>query len=248
VWLARPEEVTDARLLRSYEALLSADERGRLARFALPAHRHEYLVAHALLRAVLGRRRGVPGHALRFAVSRLGRPELADGATLRFSLSHTSGLVACAVSAGYEVGVDVEDCRRRLDTLGIAARLFSTGEAGPLRGLSGRERDERFFTLWTLKEAYLKARGLGLSVPPEWARFAVAADHRLEATFAPRLNDRPGDWQFAALAPTADHRGAVAVRRGMHPDVRIRVRQTVPLRDETVLACRVLAATPPRLH
>ena len=97
-----------------------------------------------------------------------GRPEILDRPAgvpdLRFNLSHTDGLIACAVTIGREVGVDVEHVGRRL-THDIAGRFFAPREVADLKSLPVAEQPRVFFDYWTLKEAYIKARGFGLALP-----------------------------------------------------------------------------------
>jgi len=246
VCLALPDELQEPALLRRYEALLDPGERGRLGQFRFDRHRHQYLVTRALVRSVLAERTGSDPESLRFSTSRRGRPELVQTAgapRLRFNLSHTDGLVACAVVVGVDVGVDVESCERPLEPLALAKTFFARSEAAELYGLIGRDRRERFFTYWTLKEAYVKARGDGLSLPLDRVCFRVRGDGTVDVRFDARLDDGVADWQFVVLKPSAHHRAAVAIRRGARSDLRTRTRKTVPLVCDTSFGCPLLAAT-----
>jgi 4'-phosphopantetheinyl transferase len=231
VWLAVPEQIRDAPLLARYLALLSDDERERAARFRFDEHRHQFCVAHALVRTALSRYARVEPGAWRFSVGERGRPEIvaAPGVPpLRFNLSHAGGLVACAVALARDVGVDVEDATRRADIDAIARRYFSPSERSDLaRPGSGRDR---FFELWTLKEAYLKARGIGIAAGLEKISFALDAGAPIRIRLDPGFDDDdPASWQFALHRPTARHVLSVAVRRCGEPELSIVLRECVPL-------------------
>jgi len=165
------------------------------------------------------------------AIDDHGRPHLASRPSgtpdLRFNLSHTPGLVACAVTVGREVGVDVEHIGRQLVHDNIPERFFSAREVAALRARPDAEQRVVFFDYWTLKESYIKARGLGLALPLGQFSFICAPGHAPTIEFAPELHDDPASWQFAQFWPTAEHRMAVAVRR-TGSDLRIDVSEVVP--------------------
>ena len=101
-------------------------------------------------------------------LERVGKPTIAhpkDIAPLSFNLSHTERLIVCLVALDREVGVDAEDTERAGETVEVADRFFSPTEVAALRALPAQSRRRRFFQYWTLKEAYIKARGMGLSLP-----------------------------------------------------------------------------------
>lgn len=159
--------------------LLSADERDRARRYRIPAARERFVVARGLLREVLGRYSGLAPEALRFSypcvcgradctpARRKPRLELEPGhPPLRFNLSHTDGVAMIAVTAGSEVGVDLERIRPTTAVEAIAERVLGAREAGALRALPDGERVEAFYRTWTRREARAKARGTGLAPPP----------------------------------------------------------------------------------
>jgi 4'-phosphopantetheinyl transferase len=174
-------------------SLLSEEERAIAARFVFERDRTLYLAAHAFLHATLT---AYLGRNPLFARDANGRPELSDR-TLRFNLSHTEGMVAVAVTREADVGVDVERIRPVDDLL--AKAVFTAEE---LHAWPGDARS--FFERWTLKEAYVKARGRGLSI--DLQSFGFAGD-RLVCS-----DDDANAWSSFTLAPTAAHRAAVVVR------------------------------------
>ena len=129
---------------------------------------------------------------------------------LSFNLSHTHGLVACAITSGSDVGVDVESIGRDV-TDGVAERFFSERENADLRQCATAAlRARRFIELWTLKEAYVKAIGKGLSHSLNSIVFDPS--DRESIRFLPPSDVEENSWRFALCAPTDAHCLAVAVR------------------------------------
>ncbi|MBM18461.1 MAG: hypothetical protein CMN87_00490 [Stappia sp.] len=160
----------DARLVgaEALDPLLDAGERARRSRFRFEHLARQYTVAHGLLRLALTRKcPHIEPADWRFSAGPYGKPGVAPGLPpLAFSLAHTRGLVAIAVGAAEDgpLGLDAEDAGRSVD-LAVANRFFAPVEVEDLFLLPDGERLRRFFTLWSLKESFLKATGLGLSLP-----------------------------------------------------------------------------------
>jgi 4'-phosphopantetheinyl transferase len=193
--------------------LLSVEERIRADRFMFERHRRQYIFAHALLRLALSQAApNVDPTDWSFAAGRYGRPFVASPKTstaLHFSLSHADGCVACVVSGHEAVGVDVETVSRRVAPLSTALRFFAPEEVETLRGLPEPAAIERFFDFWTLKEAYLKARGFGLNLPLD--AFAMQVSYEaIEISFKPDIADDPRGWRFQLYSPSPSHRLAIA--------------------------------------
>jgi 4'-phosphopantetheinyl transferase len=192
---------------------LSPDERVRYARFRFPRDQRDYAAAHALLRTSLSQYADVAPESWRFHEAPGGKPRLlpADGRPrLSFNLSHTHGLVACAITSGADVGIDVESVDRYVGS-GVAERFFSASENADLRRCASEPlRARRFIELWTLKEAYVKAIGKGLSHPLDSIEFDVA--NRESIRFLAPPDVEVAAWRFSLAAPTEHHCLAVAVR------------------------------------
>ena len=231
----------DAQLLAGYAALMEPHEAAQQRRFVFEKNRHEYLVTRALVRTVLSRYADVPPAAWRFTRNHWGRPEVSAPALdrpLRFNLSNTDGLVACLVVLACDAGVDVEHVRRPGSTVEVADSFFSPAEVQELWAQPEASRRERFFCYWTLKEAYIKARGMGLAIPLDQFSFALGADPfraPIRLSFDARLEDAPADWQLRLFRPTPVHLMAAAIRRGQKPDLRIALHKTVPLVETPLL-------------
>jgi 4'-phosphopantetheinyl transferase len=200
---------TAAELDRLY-ALLSPDERHRAWRFAFAQHRNRYVAARGALRLILSQHTGEAPERLRFEYEANGKPFLA-GHSVRFNLSHSGRIAIVAVTCGREIGVDVEQIRRDGDLLDVAELYFAPEERAALRSLAERDRCYGFFRCWTRKEAYLKARGDGLSM--DLHGFVVSLEPGRPAAL---LNSVEGPaevarWGLAELHPTPGYAAAVAV-------------------------------------
>jgi 4'-phosphopantetheinyl transferase len=234
LWVVEPEQVTTPWLLAEYRALLDADERERQVRFYFERHRQQFLVSHALVRVVLSRYAPVSPRDWRFTPNEYGRPAIVgEGLSwLRFNLSHTDGMAVCAVARDTEVGTDVEDSHRSGQTVEIADSFFAPSEVAALLALPTWRQRERFFEYWTLKESYIKARGMGLSLPLAHFAFHLEPGQAPRIAFDPRLVDEPEAWQFMQLRPSARHYAAVALRQPRSVPLTVRLQRLVPLGEE----------------
>ena len=147
--------------------ILSTDERARAGKFHFEVDRKRHIIGRGLSRRLLGHCLGRPGEELRFEYNEFGKPRLAAGLFphLQFNVSHSGELVLVALTIGRDLGIDVERMQRDMATEQIAARFFSTNECRTLAALAPELQCAAFFACWTRKEAYLKARGDGLSLP-----------------------------------------------------------------------------------
>ena len=214
VWLSTAESEVDEAWLTAARTLMNEEETRRHDRFVLARSRRQFTVARALVRQVLAGYTGIAARALRFSANQYGRPELAEGSELlRFNLSHTDGLVALAVTGAAEIGIDVEDAQRRSRPEEVADHFFAPAEVAGLMALPEAARPGRFFDLWTLKEAYIKARGMGLAIPLDGFAYDLSQGRaQIELAIAPALGDARAGWHFTLEDPTPRHRLALAVR------------------------------------
>jgi 4'-phosphopantetheinyl transferase len=224
VWCASLEHSPES--IAGLHALLSQEEQARAARFLAPLARRQFIVARGLLRTLLGGYLGQDPRDLVFTHGPQGKPRLDEPSALPFNVSHSHGVALFAVTDRAEIGVDVERIRTVSDEMLLAERFFSSWEGGMLRALPPEARRERFFHLWTRKEAFLKAHGSGLSYGLE----------RVEITLEPEdarilridgSEERAATWSLRALAPAPGYVGAVALQTH---DYSLRCRQWV--RDE----------------
>jgi 4'-phosphopantetheinyl transferase len=236
LWLAFPDEIQDADLLLAYEQMMMPEERTRQQRFHFAKHRHQHLITRALVRTTLSRYANIEPHNWRFSKNDYGRPEiiLQKGVPpLRFNLSHTDGLIICGVVLEQDIGVDVENMKRKGETVEIADRFFSQKEVEDLHAVPSANRQARFFDYWTLKESYIKARGMGLSLPLEQFTFHISENEPLRISFDSRLHDEPNKWQFWLLRPTPHHKMAISVCQQTNKHIRLVIKKVVPLKSVT---------------
>jgi 4'-phosphopantetheinyl transferase len=212
VWCA--SLVVSAARVQSLLRTLAPDEISRADRFYFPKDRERFIVARGLLRLILSRYLEMEPSQVRFCYGKHGKPALAEGSVddaLRFNLSHSNGLALYAITHGREIGVDIEYMRADFPGLEVADQFFSAREVGILRALPPGRRQEVFFTLWTLKEAYVKARGGGLT--ESLAEVDVSAVLG-EAVSLLRISGDTRDfspWLLQRLAPAPGYSGALAV-------------------------------------
>ena len=163
---------------------LNSVERKRYKRFVSKQQANQYLLARALLRSQLSKR--VPDvlpHEWVFVVDEYGKPRLADGFShlnLHFNLSHSEDLVVLALSEGLDLGVDVECIHRPVFNMALAKRYFARTELADLMRFNGKQQVKRIAQLWTLKESYLKACGLGIRMPLAKLKFCFAGRYGLD--------------------------------------------------------------------
>jgi 4'-phosphopantetheinyl transferase len=202
-------------------AWLTAAERARFDRYRGDADRQMFLLGRVMARRLVGRALGVEPTSWRWREGPHGRPEVDDPHTaVHFNVAHSSGLVACAVARDREVGVDVEDSERPPTDPAVVARFCSPDEAAAIRVGEPGWRD-RFLEIWTLKEAYLKARGVGISVNLSDISFAVGDD--VTVRFLRSLAGADAEWAFRLVRATPRHLLAVATGTsdGARPSVAI---------------------------
>jgi 4'-phosphopantetheinyl transferase len=145
--------------------LLEREEQDRASRFRVGASRDQFVISRAFLRLVLAGYLRIDPRDVRFQTREHGKPELKGKRELEFNLSHTDGAAALAITRARAIGIDVERVRHDVQTLDIADRFFSRTESDWLHSQPASKLAHSFFACWTAKEAYIKARGIGLSMP-----------------------------------------------------------------------------------
>lgn len=186
--------------------LLSSDERARAARYRPEASRRQFIAAHGQMRQVMGALLQRDPAELRFTTTgEHGKPVLV-GEALCFNLSHSGGLALLAVTRSQDTGVDIEDVTRTVDFEKLARRFFAPNESAALAALPPERRAGAFFSIWTRKEAYIKACGVGLALPLH--SFTVSHDH-------PAVLSIPG-WYICALDPGPGYAAALVVSGEVH--------------------------------
>ncbi|MFD1217573.1 4'-phosphopantetheinyl transferase family protein [Microbulbifer celer] len=164
VWLLRTDDIPQGTsAAQALESILSREERERQARYASDELRHQFLLSRALLRRVLGTISNRTPESLTFSRNDAGKPHLASTPDLHFSLSHSGQWIGLAVSCESDIGIDIEQPQKPRDFMRIARHYFHPDECALLESPPQELMPVHFYRLWTMKEAFFKARGTGIS-------------------------------------------------------------------------------------
>jgi 4'-phosphopantetheinyl transferase len=212
-WL--PVDAEETPHLTRWRSMLDQDELDRADRYHFAVDRNIYTAAHALARLMLSEATGLSTDVWRYTVGQFGKPALAADLSkwnLHHNISHTRGLAACAI-ATHDIGIDVERSDQTIDP-GIARDYFAPEEIRILNSAAQSQKHSLFFRFWSLKEAFIKATGEGLSRPLDSFSFSFEP---LRIAFHPERNhrrsdDNPAEWRFWELHPANGCVAALAVR------------------------------------
>ena len=199
LWWATDRGLDSNTLKQLYLQQLTQEEQVRYQRFMFQKDSDLYLLTRALCRKVLSTYVETPPESWRFESNDYGKPAISHpdaGKYLEFNLTNTPGLVACMVSDRYHVGVDAEAFDRKSTTLDIAKRFFSKREFAELQTHPAESLTRRFFHYWTLKEAYIKVRGMGMSIPLADFSMIENADNGIEVVHHTEGEHTQYQWYF----------------------------------------------------
>jgi 4'-phosphopantetheinyl transferase len=205
IWLLDFSLLTENQIAK-FSNQLSPDELTRAQTFK--HKQHHFVATRALLRNVLAYYTGIPSASLEFARRAQGKPYLLNS-PIFFNLSHSGNFAVLAVSTRGEIGIDIETIRAR-NFLAIAERYYHANELKQLLAIPEAEREELFFKLWTLKEAFFKATGGGISSGLDKAVFEFN-HNEIKTRFAPELHEHETAWQFQQTFIDRSHLLAVAL-------------------------------------
>ncbi len=246
LWCTHVSEIDDDSLWPRYDALLSTDERARQMRFLFAKDRRRHLVTRVLVRTVLSRYAAVRPEDWVFSAGAHGRPAIAapqPAPPLEFNISHAADLVMLGVTSGRTLGIDTESAEERAADIDGLDRYFAPEESAALLSLPPGQRRRRFFELWTLKESYIKARGMGLAIPLDAFRFELTGNGGLTLHMRPELGDSPDRWRVWQLAVRPHYLAAICAARGEDAPPRIVLREIVPLARESIAEFTLARAT-----
>lgn len=208
VWRVSLRVATDR--LDYLNKVISLAERERFARFRFPADQMARTVAHGRMREIVGLYLDVPPESLVICTEELGKPFLRDYPDFHFNLSHAGDWALIACSRELEVGVDVEVIDPSFRVEDLVERYFSREEVPVILGLPETERHRAFFLAWTRKEAIIKARGDGLSLPLNQFGVTILAEDPVRVLHTDWVPGQELDWNLRAFTVAKEIPGAVA--------------------------------------
>lgn len=201
--------------LNGFRDIISENERERSEKYRFPHDKQRFVIARGLLRNILASYVDIPPERISFAYNQYGKPSLSNvptGGTVHFNLSHSHDVVLYAV-AGASIGIDIERVRHDLDVEGIAERFFSKMERDHLRRLPSEVRHQAFFTCWTRKEAYIKAKGNGLSLALDSFSVPLSPQDGLDLIEAKEAPEDIHRWRFRQAGLYPGFASAIAIER-----------------------------------
>lgn len=251
IWSTKPQALVDNHeVLSQYIPLLNSEELAKQQRYKFAKDRHDALITRAFIRDLLSYYAEVKPKDWEFEKGEKGKPEVINcPIPLRFNISHTKNLIICAVTLTDDIGCDVENMTRGNDVLAIAERYFAEQESDELFSLAKELQRDRFFDYWTLKESYIKAWGLGLSIPltdfsfkindsAQYTNALFTIKNDIQLSFAEHRQDTPDIWRSWLLYPTTaidqeqSHRIAISLRSKVNnqaQDYKLRFFNSLPL-------------------
>lgn len=249
LWFAFVDDIREPVVLDRYLSWLNPEEAKQQKRFYFEKDRHQYLITRACIRVLLSRYfLGETGEnmspaAWRFVKNEYGRPNVDPqmGAfSPRFNISHSKGVVMLGFTRAAELGVDVECVTRDGDMVKLADRFFSPIEVQELHSLPVDRQQDRFFDYWTLKESYIKARGMGLSIPLDHFSFIPRPGKKIDIRIDPKQNDHPDRWQFKQWRLGPEHKAAVTLERGADNRFSVTMTSFVPAISDKPFQAEIL--------
>lgn len=220
LWILTPDPVADPAWAAEHLPLLSPSERARYDRYLRDSDRDLFLAAHVFTRHTLSRYGAISPAAWAFDTNEFGRPEITNPDAppgLRFNLSHTEGMVAMLVHDTVDGGVDVERLGAVGDPLSMSKTVFAAAERRDYLAVDERDQEQRFYTLWTLKEAFIKATGKGLAIPLKSFAFTGIDGPEIAVVCATGIEPEPAAWHFTVRQPAPEFLIATAYRAGATP-------------------------------
>lgn len=213
VWLAHLDAAENE--LAYYRTLLGPEELARANRFYFEQHQARYVVGRGILRSLLSHYLGVPAQEIPISYGPHGKPALAAAyrhLELEFNLAHSHDRAIYLFGRARPLGVDLEQVRPLKDADDFAARFYSARECALIHSLTGDQKWEVFYKLWTCKEAYLKANGKGLTVPLQQVEINLGPDDTAEMISLGGEAAEAAGWQLQLYQPAPDYQAALAVQ------------------------------------
>lgn len=241
LWCTFPTTISDTELLQMYFSLLSENERKQQQQFHFAKDRHRYLITRALTRTVLSRYTSIPADQLVFASNEFGKPHIHGlNQTISFNITHADNLILIGVTRDCALGLDTENSQHREISSDLAEYSFASEEVANFLAQPIEHQQQRFFEFWTLKESYIKARGMGLSIPLKQFSFRFPNEHAIEFAIDAQQNDAPGRWRFWQFKLADDYLVAVCAEKTNPKPPLLVLREVVPLASDKLLDFKLL--------
>lgn len=209
IWL----DLSDTQV-ESLRDLLSLDQIQRASKIRFPLDQKRFIAAHGVTREILSKYLTLAPNSIRYVYNKFGKPDLEEKSRsegLRFNLSHSESVALLGISSGYCVGIDIERVRRDKATENIARRFFSPNEVEKIISHPKDQRVAAFYRCWTRKEAYIKARGKGLSIPLNQFEVSLSRGEPARIVNIQGNIDEAAHWSLHHLEPMEGYVAALAV-------------------------------------
>ena len=235
LWFIDTDKITSCETIDKYREIVSEEEQARMSQFQFEHSRFQYLITRAATRTILSYYcNSTEPRAWEFGKNRYGKPFVVNypvDIPIQFNISHSNKLVVLAITREQDIGVDVEYSPKDDCPFDIAYKYFSTREVSEMNSLTVEEKIVRFYQLWTLKEAYIKAKGIGLSLPLNKFYFTFPRKDRIEISFETSLVDDAKNWFFWHIRPNPHYQVSVALHSGKRNMVNYKLimRENIPL-------------------
>jgi 4'-phosphopantetheinyl transferase len=206
-------------VLEELTGLLSGEERRRAGKLKSARDGDRFIAARGTLRQLLARNLHADPSAIEFSLNPYGKPSLKKDMNpddIRFNVSYSNELMLIAVSRGMEVGVDIEYMRPDIECVELAKQFFTTGEAASLCSLPREEMLKNFYRVWTCKEAYIKATGLGLSMPLNHFEVTLLPNGSAALKSSDGSMEDISMWSLFELTLADKYKGALTTKK--HPN------------------------------
>ncbi|HIF73670.1 MAG TPA: 4'-phosphopantetheinyl transferase superfamily protein [Porticoccaceae bacterium] len=216
LWTANDKDFDHQELRDCCGTWLTEAEQARYQRYYFDRHKKQFLLGCYLIRSVLSEYDVVDPQQWKFQKNEYGKPRIVDSQnskSLFFNLSHSGEKQVLAVCLSDSVGVDIEQSDKRRRIAKIANRFFASEEVIDLLSLIDSEQLSRFYDLWTLKEAYIKACGLGLAIPLQHFIYSFPNETGIALSFADERDDDVRNWQMWQIACSGNYKLALAIKR-----------------------------------
>jgi 4'-phosphopantetheinyl transferase len=203
--------VVDDEAYNRYHSFLSKDEKERASRFKFYKDKRCYVVTKGVLRLLSGRYLNTDAKAIEFEYEKYGKPKLKHNTNLNFNVSHSGDLAIIGFVHNHTIGVDIEKIKNDFDTFEIASSCFSKHEIDALHKISKQEQHKAFYRCWTRKEAFIKAKGSGLSFPLDEFSVSLESDLDADVVWTKWNTDEKDQWKLTSFIPSEDYIAATIV-------------------------------------